>query len=88
MAELTIQLRVDPTTRRKDVVIIYHSDDDALPLEHEHEHRALVERLLEKGVLSADELGEIVVEREQAAPQPAELSLAETGQGEALEQES
>lgn len=65
MASLTIKLRVDPTTGKKDVIIDYHSDADALPIEHEQEHRRLVEKLIEGGVLKASEIGQIVVSREQ-----------------------
>jgi hypothetical protein len=89
MAELTIHLRVDPQTRKKDVIIIYHSDEDALPLEHEDEHKAIVDKLIEGGALSAAELGQIVVERDQSADEPRELSAAEEpSQREAIEQGS
>ncbi len=71
MAELTIRLVVDPTTRKKNVVISYRSDEDALPMEHEDAHRALVEKLIEGGALKASELGKIVVTRE-AGPEAAE----------------
>jgi hypothetical protein len=64
MAELTIRLVVDPATRKKNVVISYRSDEDALPMEHEDAHRALVEKLIEGGTLKASELGKIVVARE------------------------
>ena len=64
MAEVTIRLRIDPQTRKKNVVISYRSDEDALPLEHEEEHRRLVNQLIEGGALKAAELGTIVVERE------------------------
>jgi hypothetical protein len=63
MAELTIRLRVDPATGKKNVVIQLHSDEDALPLEHEEEHRALVDKLIAGGALKQSELGSIVVER-------------------------
>jgi hypothetical protein len=63
MAELTIRLRVDPATGKKNVVIQLHSDEDALPLEHEEEHRALVDKLIAGGAVTQAELGKIVVER-------------------------
>jgi hypothetical protein len=73
MAELTICLRCDPTTGKKDILIGLRSDADALPHEHEQQHRALVEKLIEGGILKASEVGQIVVEREQeeGAPAPA-----------------
>ena len=63
MAEVTIRLVVDKVTGRKDVVISYTSDADALPIEHEDEHKRIVDRLLEGGLVKASELGNVVVER-------------------------
>jgi len=89
MAELTIRLLVDPVTGKKNVVIGYSSDSDALPMEHEDSHRQLVDRLIEGGALKKAELGEIIIEREssetatedegeeEAAAQP--VSLREDG---------
>lgn len=74
MAELTIRLRVDPSTGKRDVIIGYRSDEDALPMEHEDEHRRLVERLIEGGVVRAEELGTVTVEREQPSAAEVELS--------------
>ena len=73
MAELTIRLVVDPDTGKKNVLIAYESDSDALPMEHEEEHRRLVDRLIEKGALSAAELGKIVIEREEKKGKAVEL---------------
>lgn len=77
MAELTIRLTIDPHTGKKNVVIAYHSDEDALPMEHEDEHRRLVNRLIEGGALSAAELGSIVIERESSAGAPVETGSLE-----------
>ncbi len=71
MAEMTIRLRIDPNTGKKDIVIALSSDADALPHEHEEQHRKLVEKLIEGGVLKAAEVGEIVVERVEEEPKPA-----------------
>ena len=65
MAELTIRLRCDPATGKKDIVVSLRSDADALPQEHEQQHRALVEKLIAGGLLKAGELGQVVVEREE-----------------------
>ena len=64
MAEVTIRLVVDPTTRKKNVIISYTSDSDALPIEHEDAHREVVDKLIEGGALKAAELGKIIVDRE------------------------
>jgi hypothetical protein len=64
VAELTIRLIVDAKTGKKDIVIGYHSDSDALPVEHEEDHRRLVEKLIAGGLVKAEEIGKIKVERE------------------------
>ena len=74
MPELTIRLRCDPATGKKDIIISLRSDEDALPHEHEQQHRALVEKLIDGGLLKASELGQIVVEREEKEAQPAPAS--------------
>lgn len=71
MAEMTLQLRIDPVTGKKDVVIALHGDDDSLPHEHEQRHRALVDKLIEGGILKAQEVGQIIVEREEKQGAPA-----------------
>ncbi len=65
MAELQIRLDVDPSTGKKNITISYRSDEDALPMEHEDEHKRLVDALVEGGALKAAEVGRIIVEREQ-----------------------
>jgi hypothetical protein len=64
MAELTIRLIPDPHTGKKNIIVALRSDADALPHEHEQLHRALVDKLINGGILKASEVGQIVVERE------------------------
>lgn len=67
--ELTLRLRVDPTTGRREVVVDYTSDSDALPIEHEDEHRLLAGKVVEGGLNS----GKVEVTRpveEPASKQP------------------
>ena len=64
MAELVLRLRTDPATGRREVVVDYHSDSDALPIEHEDEHRRLAGKVVEGGLQS----GKVEVSREQEAP--------------------
>lgn len=64
MAELVLRLRVDPATGRREVVVDYHSDSDALPIEHEDEHRRLAGKVVEGGLQS----GRVEVRREEEAP--------------------
>jgi hypothetical protein len=73
MAQMIISLRCDPVTGKKDIVVKLHSDPDALPLEHEQQHRALVDKLIEGGVLKAAEVGKVVVERQDEEKAPADV---------------
>ena len=68
MAEMIIHLEIDKKTQKKNIYIKYLSDEDALPMEHEEAHQALVDQLIEGGTLSAAEVGEIKVERLEEAP--------------------
>jgi hypothetical protein len=74
MAEMTIRLRCDPATGKKDIIVSLRSDADALPQEHDQLHRQLVEKLIQGGLLQPTEVGQIVVEREQPAEEPAASS--------------
>lgn len=64
--ELILRLRVDPATGRRELVVDYTSDADALPVEHEDEHRALAGKLVDGGLRDAR------VEVSRAAEQPAD----------------
>jgi hypothetical protein len=64
MAELVLRLRVDPVTGKRTVAIDYASDSDALPIEHEEEHRKLAEKVMEGGLRNEG----VTVSREQEAP--------------------
>ena len=72
MPEMTIQLRRDPQTGKQNIIVKLRSGEDALPHEHEQLHRALVDKLIEGGILKAGEEGNLFIEREEetAAPQP------------------
>jgi len=80
VAEVIIRLVVDPTTGKKNVVIGYRADADAMPIEHEDAHRKIVDQLIEGGALTAAELGEIVVERESHTGIEADAGEAEPEQ--------
>ncbi len=71
MAEMTIRLQIDPVTNKKNIIVSLSADADALPHEHEQQHRVLVEKLIQGGLLKASELGQIIVEREEEASEPA-----------------
>ncbi len=71
MATLILRLDIDPHTKKKNVWVKYDSDSDALPMEHEEQHKKIVEALLAGGTVKPEELGTITIEREGqgAAPQ-------------------
>jgi hypothetical protein len=71
MAEMTIRFIPDPVTGKKNIIVTLRSDADALPHEHEQQHRELVEKLIDKGLIDASEVGEIVVTREEEQGEPA-----------------
>jgi hypothetical protein len=66
VSDIEIRFRMNMKTGKKDIVIDFHGDEDLMRHEHERKHREVVERLVGEGVIMADEVGEIVVER--AAP--------------------
>lgn len=64
MATLILRLEVDPVTKKKNVWVKYESDSDALPMEHEEQHKKLLEALIAGGTVKPEELGTLVIERE------------------------
>jgi hypothetical protein len=68
MADLILRLRIDPATGKRELVIDYTSDADALPIEHEDAHRQLADKLVDGGLRSA----KVDVTREAPPPAAAE----------------
>jgi hypothetical protein len=83
MAEMTIRLISDPQTGKKNIIISLSSDADALPHEHEQQHRALVDRLIQGGIIKAGELGKISVVRDEEEAVAAPASTAPQGERQA-----
>ena len=79
MGDITIRFRMNVATGKKDIVVEYEGDEDALPHEHERRHREIVEKLVGHGLVAAEAAGEVVVER--VKPPPARAR--ETPPGEA-----
>ena len=50
MPEAVLTLRLNPKTGERVLIINYESDADAMPFEHEDEHRSFVEQLLGKSL--------------------------------------
>jgi hypothetical protein len=89
MAELNIRLQIDPETGKKNLIIEYESDSDMLPMEHEEEHRRLVNALVEGGVVKAEELGKIEIKRESAQAVATDADEAKSeDERESVEQKS
>jgi hypothetical protein len=87
VAEITIKFRRDARTGKREIVIHLESDADALPHEHEQDHKKLVESLI--GVPLTEDMGEIVVERVvkegakvgEVSPAPQQQRQAEKNKG-------
>lgn len=63
MAEIYIKLIYNLESGKKDIFIDFESDADALPIEHEEGHRDIVEQLIGQKVVSAEEVGDVVIKR-------------------------
>jgi len=68
MAKGVLRLVVDPSTGESRIVVAYHGDPGDLPVEHEDNHRRIVNQLIEGGLLEARDAGKVVVERGIPAP--------------------
>lgn len=86
MGHATIRLTSEPGSARKVVSIKYDEDASALPQEHEEEHRKLINKLFEGGIIKQGD--KIVVERvapsvpveEQPNEPQGERASAKSGQ--------
>lgn len=71
MAEIIIKLKQNKATGKTDIHIDYESDADALPFEHESDHREIVRELLGEDAFDPS-MGEIIVGRQPAGPAKTE----------------
>lgn len=67
MAEIIVRLKYNKDTGKKDILIDYESDSDALRWEHERKHKEIVKQLLGEGAFDPD-MGEIIVNRQPVPP--------------------
>ncbi len=81
MPEMTIRLHRDPETGKQNIVVKLRSDEDALPHEHEQMHRALVDKLINGGILKAGEEGNLVIEREEETAAPNRRAILRRASG-------
>jgi len=81
MAELTIILRRDPQSGKQNIVVKLDSDPDSLPIEHEQLHKRLIEKLVGKGI-KAEDLGEVIIEREGTVTQIGDIQTGAGGERE------
>jgi hypothetical protein len=86
MPEMTIRLIPDPETGKKNIIISLRGDEDALPHEHEQMHRAIVNKILNRGLATETELGTIKVEREEDKEPAAPVSSGPQGERQAAGQ--
>jgi hypothetical protein len=74
MAEMIIMLRRDPNTGKQNIIIKLDSEPDALPIEHEQQHRELAAKLIGK---KPEDFGEVIIEREPES-QPSQPATTPT----------
>jgi hypothetical protein len=77
---VTLKLRHNPKTGKRDLVVEYESEADLLAHEHERDHRRLVEQLLGRSLDDLGPIGDVRLQREgdparrdegaPAAPEP------------------
>ena len=65
MAEIIIKLKQNKATGKTDIHIDYESGADALPFEHEGDHRKIVKQILGDDAFDPG-IGEIIVNRAPA----------------------
>jgi len=70
MAELTISLSRDELTGRQTIRVGYRADADAIPFEHEVQHRQLVTQLFPSLEIIDDPEAAVRVQRERPAQEP------------------
>ena len=66
MAEVNLRLIYNKNTSKHDIYIDYESDIDALPFEHEQEHKEIVQKIIKDAGLdkmTEDDFGEIIIRR-------------------------
>jgi hypothetical protein len=63
MAQMTIHLRCDPRTGKKELLVSMRPEGDLLPLESEQQQRAFLEALLGSELWNAGIEGRIVITR-------------------------
>jgi hypothetical protein len=69
--EITIRLVTDPESGKKNIIVSMRSDEDALPHEHENLHRAIADKIVQGGLARAEQLGKVIVTREEDERVPA-----------------
>jgi hypothetical protein len=74
MSEAILSLRVNPETGKRVLSVDYLTDSDALPIEHEQEHKILAARLLEGGLTNSKVT--VTREGESAPPSPGQATQA------------
>lgn len=70
MADITIRFKHNPKTGKRELVIAYESESDALPHEHERDHREAAKAIL--GASLGKDMPEAELSREDVTPVQAE----------------
>lgn len=80
--KITVKMRHNALTGKKDITIEYEESDDVPQWKHDKQHKEIVEKLLGKGILKPDELGNVKVEQLKPVGRrgPAQQGQATPGQ--------
>jgi len=82
MSELTIRLTKNRITGKREIKMGLVSDAGATPMEHEEDHRQLVDRVMDGGTLALSGSGQVSVTRgapqQEAGPEPQQAATERT----------
>lgn len=61
--KITVKFRHNAITGKKDIDVSYEEDESTPSWKHDQKHKQIVEKLLGKGILTPDEIGDVKVTR-------------------------
>jgi hypothetical protein len=64
MSKIILTLKKNSEDGKQELLIDYESDGDALPFEHEEDHKDLVNKILESNGLNLSDMDTILVNRQ------------------------
>ncbi|MCO4781112.1 MAG: hypothetical protein KC646_02215 [Candidatus Cloacimonetes bacterium] len=77
MSKITLTLKKNTTNGKQELLIDYESDGDALPFEHEEDHKELVNKILESNGLNLSDIDGIQLNRQPVQIQSDDVKVEE-----------